>query len=83
MATVSATALVLAGARFLLDPRPEGRRAGLFLLFVSILTASSVSTGVRVLRAKKRVGPHLHWWDLGLAGLLTVSERGGCHLRPG
>jgi hypothetical protein len=74
MATVSVTALVLAGARFLLDARPEGRRAGLFLLFVSIVTASSVSSGVRVLRAKKRVGPHLHWWDLGLAGLLTSAS---------
>lgn len=74
MAIVSATALVLAGARFLLDARPEARRAGLFLLFVSVLTATSVSGGVRVLRAKKRVGPHLQWWDLGLAGLLTVAS---------
>jgi uncharacterized membrane protein len=74
MAGVSATALVLAGARFLLDPRPEGQRAGLFLLFVSVLTAASVSSGVRVLRARQRTGPHLHWWDVGLAGLLTVSS---------
>jgi hypothetical protein len=74
MATVSITALVLAGARFLFDARPEGQRAGLFLLFVSVLTAASVSAGVRVLRAKHRVGPHLHWWDVGLAALLTVSS---------
>ena len=74
MATVSITALVLAGARFVFDPRPEGQRAGLFLLFVSILTAASVSTGVRVLRTKKRVGPHLHWWDVGLAALLAGSS---------
>jgi uncharacterized membrane protein len=74
MAGVSATALVLAGARFMFDPHPEGQRAGLFLLFVSVLTAASVSSGVRVLRAKKRTGPHLHWWDVGLAGLLTVSS---------
>jgi uncharacterized membrane protein len=74
MATVSITALTLAGARFLFDPRPEGQRAGLFLLFVSILTAASVSTGVRVLRVKNRVGPHVHWWDVGLAALLTASS---------
>jgi uncharacterized membrane protein len=74
MATVSITALMLAGARFLFDPRPEGQRAGLFLVFVSILTAASVSSGVRVLRAKNRVGPHLHWWDVGLAALLTASS---------
>ncbi len=66
--------MVLAGARFVLDPRPEGQRAGLFLFFVSILTAASVSSGVRVLRTKNRVGPHLHWWDIGLAALLTVSS---------
>ena len=74
MATVSATALTLAGARFLFDARPEGQRAGLFLLFVSILTAASVSAGVRVLRTKNRVGPNLHWWDVGLAALLTASS---------
>jgi uncharacterized membrane protein len=74
MATVSITALVLAASRFLFDARPEGQRAGLFLLFVSILTGASVSTGVRVLRAKNRVGPHLHWWDVGLASLLTASS---------
>src|SRR5688500_17724696 len=76
MATVAVTAAVLAFARFILDPTPQGRRAGLFLLFVSVLTAASVSSGVRVLRAKNRVGPHLHWWDLGIAGLLTVASLG-------
>jgi uncharacterized membrane protein len=74
MATVSASALVLAGARFLFDPRPQARQGGLFLLFISVLTASAVSTGVRVLRAKKRVGPHLHWWDVGIAALLTAGS---------
>jgi uncharacterized membrane protein len=76
MATVSVTALVLAGARFLTDLSPLGRQAGLFLLFVSVLTAAAVSTGVRVLRAKNRVGRHLHWWDLGLSGLLFAGSIG-------
>ena len=74
MAAVSITALVLAGARFLFDPRPQARQAGLFLLFVSVLTASAVSTGVRVLKAKQRTGPRLHWWDVGLAGLLAAAS---------
>jgi uncharacterized membrane protein len=74
MATVSITALALAGARLLLDPTARGRSAGLFLLFVSILTGAAVSSGVRVLRAKTRTGPHLHWWDAGLAALLTASS---------
>ena len=74
MAAVSITSLMLAGARFLFDPRPEAQRAGLFLLYVSILTGASVSTGVRVLRTKKRVGPNLHWWDLGLSAVLAASS---------
>jgi hypothetical protein len=76
MATVSLTALVLAGTRLLFDPTPRGREAGLFLLFVSILTGASVSSGVRVLGAKQRTGPHLHWWDVGIAALLTLSAVG-------
>jgi hypothetical protein len=76
MAAVSATALVLAGARFLVDARAEARQAGLFLLFVSVLTAASVSTGVRVLRAKRRTGLHLDWWDVGLSALLAASSAG-------
>jgi uncharacterized membrane protein len=76
MTIVSITALVLSAARFLLDLSVQGRRAGLFLLFVSILTGTAVSCGVRVLRAKNRVGPHLHWWDVGLAALLTTASIG-------
>jgi uncharacterized membrane protein len=76
MTTVSITALVLAGARFLFDARPEARQAGLFLLFVGILTGAAVSSGVRVLRAKNRVGPRLHWWDVGIAGLLVAASIG-------
>ena len=74
MATVSVTALMLAGARFLFDPRPAAQSAGLFLLYISILTGASVSTGVRVLRTKNRVGPQLHWWDIGLSALLFASS---------
>jgi uncharacterized membrane protein len=74
MTTVSITAFLLAGARFLFDPTPRGRAAGLFLLFVSVLTGAAVSSGTRVLRAKKRTGPHLHWWDVGVAAVLTASS---------
>ena len=76
MAVVSVTAFVLAGARFLFDPTPEGRDGGLFLLFVGLLTASAVSAGVRVLRFKTRTARHLHWWDTGLPALLGVSSVG-------
>lgn len=74
MATVSVTALLLSGHRFLFDHRPEARDFGLFLFFVAILTAAAVSAGVRVLRFKNRTAPHVHWWDTGLPALLTVSS---------
>jgi hypothetical protein len=72
MAIVSITALVLSGARLFLDPRPAARDAGFFLMAVSLLTANSVSTGVRVLRYKTRTTAHLHWWDVGLPSILTL-----------
>ena len=58
MTLVSITALLLAGTRWATDPTPRGREAGAFLFFVSILTATSVSGGVRVLRAKTRTTWH-------------------------
>ena len=74
MTVVSITALLLAGTRWATDPTPRGREAGAFLFFISILTATSVSGGVRVLRAKTRTAPHRHPWDLGLPALLTASS---------
>ena len=78
MAIVSATALPLSGHRLLFDERPEGRDFGLFLFFVAILTAASVSAGVRVLRFKTRTAPHRHWWDTGLPALLTTASVALC-----
>jgi uncharacterized membrane protein len=72
MAAVSGSALLLSGARFLFDPRPAARDMGFFLMAVSFLTGNSVSAGVRVLRFKKRTTVHAHWWDTGLAAVLTV-----------
>ena len=74
MTLVSITALLLAGTRWATDPTPRGREAGAFLFFVSILTATSVSSGIRVLRAKTRTGTHRHPWDVGLPALLAVSS---------
>lgn len=74
MTVVSLTAFGLAGARLLFDPSPQGRAAGAFLFYVSILTASGVSTGTRVLRAKRRTTAHRHPWDLGLPSVLLLSS---------
>jgi uncharacterized membrane protein len=74
MTVVSVTAFLLAGARWLTDPTPRGRESGAFLFFVAILTVTSVSAGVRVLRAKARTAAHRHPWDLGLPALLTASS---------
>ena len=72
MAIVSITAFLLAGTRWLTDSSRQGREAGAFLFFVAILTATSVSAGVRVLRAKLRTGRHRHPWDLAWPALLTA-----------
>jgi uncharacterized membrane protein len=74
MTIVSITALLLAGTRWATDPSPRGREIGAFLFFVSILTATSVSAGVRALRAKARTAAHRHPWDLGLPALLVASS---------
>lgn len=74
MTVVSITAFVLAGARLLFDPSLQGRTAGAFLFYVSILTASGVSTGMRVLRVKHRTAAHRHPWDLGLPSVLLLSS---------
>jgi uncharacterized membrane protein len=74
MTIVSITALLLAGARWATDPTPGGREAGAFLFFIAILTATNVSSGVRVLRAKTRTAAHRHPWDLGLPALLALSS---------
>lgn len=77
MTLVSITALLLAGTRWATDLTPRGREAGAFLFFVSILTATNVSSGIRVLRAKARTTSSRHPWDLGLPALLTASSIAG------
>jgi uncharacterized membrane protein len=76
MATVAVSAVILAGGRLFLDPRPEAKSAGVFLLYIALLTSTAVSSGVRVLRAKQRTTAHRHWWDLGLPALLAASSVG-------
>ena len=51
MTTVSITAFILGGARFLTDPRPEARQMGLFLFYISLLTSTSVSARLGELSA--------------------------------
>lgn len=73
MAIVSVTALLLSGARYVLDPRPQAQAFALFLFYIAILTGNAVSVGVRALRAKARTGAHTHPWDIGLSALLTLT----------
>ncbi|HEU5259346.1 MAG TPA: hypothetical protein VFU28_25335, partial [Vicinamibacterales bacterium] len=74
MTLVSITALALSAARYFLDPRPQAKAFALFLFYVAVLTGNAVSVGVRVLRTKKRTGPHTHPWDVGLASVLTLAS---------
>ena len=74
MTVVSITALLLSGARYFFDPRPEAKAFALFLFYIAILTGESVSSGIRALRTKDRTGHRAHWWDVGLASLLTLTS---------
>ena len=74
MTAVSLTAFILAGARALTDPTPQGRQGGVFLFYIALLTGAGVSAGIRVLRTKRRTAAHRHWWDIGVAMALTAGS---------
>jgi hypothetical protein len=76
MALVSVTALLLSGWRFFYDPRPAARAGALFLFYIAILTAAGVSTGVRVLRVRRRTTPRPSAWDTGISALLLATSAG-------
>jgi hypothetical protein len=73
MTAVSLTAFVLAAARVLTDPTPQGRQGGVFLFYIALLTGAGVSAGIRVLRAKQRTIAHRRGWDVGVAATLTAG----------
>jgi hypothetical protein len=84
MSVVSATAFILAGARFISDSRPAARAFAMFLFYIGILTAAGVSTGVRVLRVRRsrdarvpgQPGAAAGWWDLGISSVLVATAIG-------
>jgi uncharacterized membrane protein len=76
MTVVSITALLLSGARFFFDPRPEAKAFSLFLFYIAILTGESVSSGIRALRTRDRTAHRAHGWDIGLASVLTLTSVG-------
>src|SRR5688500_942366 len=73
MTIVAVTALALSASRFLTDPSPGGRIAGLFLFYIAVLTGGGVSAGVRALRFKARTRRHRHPWDVGVAATIAAS----------
>jgi uncharacterized membrane protein len=73
MATVSITALVLAAARYSLDPRPEAKAFALFLFYIGILAGEGVWSGIRALRPKNRTAHRACAWDLAFASLLVIT----------
>ncbi|MCP3098601.1 hypothetical protein LZ198_06895 [Myxococcus sp. K15C18031901] len=68
MGVVAASALVLSGSRFVLEP--AARSTALFFIYLSAQSAAASSLGVRVLRARHRTGAHRSLLDLAMAGLL-------------
>lgn len=73
MAFATATAFFLSADRLLTDHTPGGRTFGLLLFYLSIVTASTVSAGMRVLSNKRRTTPSRNWWDLGMSASLAGS----------
>lgn len=74
MSVVSATALALAALR--VEPGMPAREREVVgvLVLAALLTAATVSTGVRALRTRSRVTAHRDVWDLGLTSLLGMSS---------
>src|SRR5712692_4947638 len=73
MAVVAVTAVVVCGARILFDS-PQVRSRAIFLMFISVLAASSASQGVRALREKKRNAPTRRPINLALPALFFLSS---------
>lgn len=73
MGLLAVTGTYISGWRALFG-LPEQRPFNLFLVFVALLSASSATMGLRVLRAKGRTGAHRHPFDLGLSALLVLAS---------
>ena len=73
MAVEAVTAVVVCGARILFDS-PQVRSRAIFLMFISVLAASSASQGVRALRQKNRNAPARKPINMGLPTLFFVSS---------
>ncbi|NTX01552.1 DUF2306 domain-containing protein [Myxococcus sp. CA040A] len=67
MGVVAITGLIISSWRFLQGP--EHQAHALFFMFLSVMSGSSASMGVRVLRTKSRTTAHRHPFDLGLSAL--------------
>ncbi len=67
MGLIALTAPILCVYR-LSDGILSNDSASIFLMYLSLLSVSSTSLGVRALRAKRRT--HHHRWDLSLAAAL-------------
>lgn len=72
MTAVAITALLLC-ARLVVQPDPNLRMKGYFLIYIAVLVLTGVFAGMRVLRAKKRTKAHRNPWDLGAAAALVVA----------
>lgn len=70
MAVVAATGVAMVGAGLAAGEAVEAR---LFLLFVAWLSVTSVWTGLRALRHKRRTGPHDGLLDLAIPAVLLVA----------
>jgi len=78
MASVSATALLMGVYRLTWDAGPDADAVpySWFLIFISVLSASTAWYGLRVLRHKRRKSPHRKPADILFPALLLLSGIG-------
>ena len=58
----------------LLDGDPTNDRGAIFMLFLGLLAANGAIAGIRVLRTKRRTGPHRNPIDLAGPVLLLIAS---------
>jgi uncharacterized membrane protein len=84
MATVCITAVLLSGTRLMTDTRPAARHGALLLIYIAILTGTSLWAGIKVVREKHRSGPaawHHAAHAMLLAGAGTLAVGYGLAIR--
>jgi uncharacterized membrane protein len=73
MAVATTSGMAISAWRLALDPDPRRQPRSLFLFYASLLAATAVRFGARVLKTKTRTTPHRNPFDLALPFMLAAG----------